>query len=388
MIEAAEFVVTEAENEASLEEIMRLLKVRFGNEHQAERFRAEMRSRRRRAGEPLQTLYQDLCRLKLLAFGHSLETEFSKLYLRDVFLDALNDMHLRKLILMQEPHSIEEALRLACRLEAIDSSGMLENISDSHRHKHRLHQLEMDSTNESGSKEINKQLGEMRNALHNVRQEIAHSKVDSHPPLGSSVQGVGLSSANYSEDVRSSETLGRYNLTRVRRQPVESGMEGASGMHKGACFYCKENGHWCRECPHKKHWNHDMVRRDGSYGQTGMNSARTGTLSGDFAVRPGRAQEQSERSPGDASDDKLAQRNVTRKGRHRSYTWMCYYILGIYVLHSIRDANILYSVNGCCRTQYWNQLHIFKNKCRLRFKDQHFENLCNQLQFLSSQEQF
>ena len=89
-----------------------------------------------------------------------------------------------------------------------------------------------------------------------------------------SVQGVGLSSANYSEDVRSSETLGRYNLTRVRRQPVESGMEGASGVHKGACFYCKENGHWCRECPHKKHWNHDQVRRDGSYGQAGMNSER------------------------------------------------------------------------------------------------------------------
>ena len=38
LIEAAEFVVTEAGNEASLEEIVRLLKVRFGNEHQAERF--------------------------------------------------------------------------------------------------------------------------------------------------------------------------------------------------------------------------------------------------------------------------------------------------------------------------------------------------------------
>ena len=230
----------------------------------------------------------------------------------------MNDLHLRKLILMQEPHSIEEALRLACRLEAIDSSGMMENTSDSNRHKHRLHQLEMDSTNESEGKEINKQLGEMRNALHNVRQEIAHSKVDSHPPLGSSVQGVGLSSANYSEEICSLETLGRYNSARVRRQPVGSGMEGASGVYKGACFYCKENGHWCREHPHNNNWNHDKVRRGGSYGQAGMNPASIGTLSGDFAGRPGRAQEQSGRSPGDASDDKSAQRNVTRKRRHRS----------------------------------------------------------------------
>ena len=104
LIDAAGYVVTEAGTTATLEEIVQLLKVRFGNEHQAERFRAEMRSRRRRAGEPLQTLYQDLCRLKLLAFGHSQETEFSKLYLRDVFLDSLNDLRLRKLILIQEPH--------------------------------------------------------------------------------------------------------------------------------------------------------------------------------------------------------------------------------------------------------------------------------------------
>ena len=71
-------------------------------------------------------------------------------------------------------------------------------------------------------------------------------------------------------------------------------MEGASGVHKGACFYCKEMATGVASA--LKNWNHDKVRRGGSYGQAGMNSARTGTLSGDFARRPGRAQEQSGRS--------------------------------------------------------------------------------------------
>ena len=62
-----------------------------------ERFRAEMRSLRRKSGESLQHLFQELCRLKSLAFGKTVESDFSKLYLRDVFLDALNDRELRKL---------------------------------------------------------------------------------------------------------------------------------------------------------------------------------------------------------------------------------------------------------------------------------------------------
>ena len=75
-----------------------------------ERFRAELKSRRRKPGESLQHLFQDLCRLKTLAFGKTAESDFSKLYLRDVFLDSLNDRKLRKLILIQEPSTMEEAL--------------------------------------------------------------------------------------------------------------------------------------------------------------------------------------------------------------------------------------------------------------------------------------
>ena len=43
-----------------------LLKARFGSENQAERFRAELRSRQRPKGKSLQKLYQDVRRLSVV----------------------------------------------------------------------------------------------------------------------------------------------------------------------------------------------------------------------------------------------------------------------------------------------------------------------------------
>ena len=44
-------------------QIVSLLKARFGSENQAERYRAELRSRKRFKGESLQKRYQDVRRL-------------------------------------------------------------------------------------------------------------------------------------------------------------------------------------------------------------------------------------------------------------------------------------------------------------------------------------
>ena len=131
-------------------------------------------------------------------------------------------MHHRKKIVIQELHSIEEALRLPCRLEAIDFSGTLEDTHENHRDKQKLHNVDEELATEAGSSEINRQSMEMRKTLHNVRQELECSKVVSYPPLGKSVQGVGLSSANILilGLICPLDTQERYNLTGVRRQPV------------------------------------------------------------------------------------------------------------------------------------------------------------------------
>jgi hypothetical protein len=101
----------------SLPHLLALLKSRFGSEGQAEKFRAELRGRRRKQGETLQALYQDLRRLMVLAFpGPTNNT--TEIVGRDSFLDSLGNRSLSLRIREREPLTMEEALRIAVRFEA------------------------------------------------------------------------------------------------------------------------------------------------------------------------------------------------------------------------------------------------------------------------------
>ena len=102
--------------------IVALLKARFGSENQAERFRAELLSRKRNKGETLQNLYQDVCRLMSLTYpGES--PALSDIVGCEAFLEALDDHALRVRILEKEPKNLDDALNLVSRLEAFDIMG-------------------------------------------------------------------------------------------------------------------------------------------------------------------------------------------------------------------------------------------------------------------------
>jgi len=105
----------------TVEEVVKLPRNRFAVINQAERFRAELRQRRRQPNESLQELYRSVGRLMALAYpGPS--SDLSNIVARDAFLDALCDHSLRIRILEKEPENLEEALKLACKLEAYDNS--------------------------------------------------------------------------------------------------------------------------------------------------------------------------------------------------------------------------------------------------------------------------
>lgn len=61
-------VLWETSGDASAEEIIRLLRNRFGSSNQMERYRAELHARRRMRGKSAQVLYQDIKRLLALGF--------------------------------------------------------------------------------------------------------------------------------------------------------------------------------------------------------------------------------------------------------------------------------------------------------------------------------
>jgi len=76
--------------EATEQDIVTLLRNRFGNVNQMERFRAELHARRRKKGETIQSVYNDIRRLLALSFpGQS--GELCEIIGRDAFLTALGD---------------------------------------------------------------------------------------------------------------------------------------------------------------------------------------------------------------------------------------------------------------------------------------------------------
>ncbi|HSN24257.1 MAG TPA: hypothetical protein VLS45_08845, partial [Methylomicrobium sp.] len=83
-------VLVECAGQNSLDEIVDLLKTRFGCLNQTERFRAELRTRRRAHGETLQSVYTDIRRLVALSFLEQQRSVY-EIVARDAFLAAINN---------------------------------------------------------------------------------------------------------------------------------------------------------------------------------------------------------------------------------------------------------------------------------------------------------
>jgi len=105
----------------TLQRLVVMLKQRFGSVDQAERFRAELKARRRRVGEDLQSLYSDVRRLMSLAYPGP-NTELMDVVGRDEFLNTLGDPDMRIRILDKMPATMDEALRVALNIEALEKS--------------------------------------------------------------------------------------------------------------------------------------------------------------------------------------------------------------------------------------------------------------------------
>ena len=101
----------------SLSKLIEVLKSRYGGERQAEKHKAELQVRRRKSGESLSELHQDIRRLMALAFP-KLTAEAREEIACDHFTYALGDPDLALKVKERSPKSLDEALRIALQLEA------------------------------------------------------------------------------------------------------------------------------------------------------------------------------------------------------------------------------------------------------------------------------
>ena len=112
----ANHILRDLKPTATFEEVADRLRRRYGSVDQMEACRVELKTRVRRPGESLSQLMKDVRRLFLQAYP-SPSNEFSEIMARDAFINALQDRDLILKVLEREPTTLEQAFKIAERME-------------------------------------------------------------------------------------------------------------------------------------------------------------------------------------------------------------------------------------------------------------------------------
>ena len=105
-----------AETTNSLKKMVKVLKERFGEANQADKYRIEVKNRKRQPGETLRSLHSDIRRLVALALP-GFDRKARETMACDYFIDALNDPDFALKVRERSPKDLDTALRIALQLE-------------------------------------------------------------------------------------------------------------------------------------------------------------------------------------------------------------------------------------------------------------------------------
>ena len=112
----ASHLLRDLSDSASYDDVVYKLRQRYGSLEQIESFRMELKQRKRKPGESLTNLLKDIRRLFALAFPGP-PNYLSELTAKDAFIDALGDRELMIKVLEREPKTLDQAFKIAERLE-------------------------------------------------------------------------------------------------------------------------------------------------------------------------------------------------------------------------------------------------------------------------------
>ena len=109
-------LLRELSRNSSFDEVVSCLRQHYASSDQVEIYRAQLKNRRRRPGEPLMDLMKDVRRLFLAAYPVPINY-MSEIAAKDAFITALSDRDLMVKVLEREPKTLDEAFKVAERLE-------------------------------------------------------------------------------------------------------------------------------------------------------------------------------------------------------------------------------------------------------------------------------
>ena len=154
-----------AETTGSLSKLIKVLKERFGEANQSDKYRLELKSRRRRPNETLRNLHSDIRRLAALAFPE-LEHGARETMACDYFIDALDDPNFALKVRERSPKDLVSALRVARQLEVWSR-----DLEQSSRRERNAREITEPEKKDKQTAVLKKQVAELQKQLTELQKK-------------------------------------------------------------------------------------------------------------------------------------------------------------------------------------------------------------------------
>ena len=238
-------------DEITYDELIEKLRRRYGSLDQHEKYKAQLRTRRRGTGESLARVYQDIRGLMSRAYPGQATTDMGEQMARDHFLLASNDKSLELTIRERFPNTLDEAFKQAVQLEAlldtVDANhGRDEKRSHGRGYKdeglnRRVAHLEQKAT---GSAEIavnasQGEVAELRHQINELSKELGRVKA-SQPQI---IQHPGPPQVQASLNNQRMPASEQEDSWKISGQPLQH------RENRGRCYNCGGVDHFIRNCP-------------------------------------------------------------------------------------------------------------------------------------------
>ena len=208
------------------EQLVLKLNQRFGEENQAECFRAKLKVRKQGKDELLSSLMQDIRRMMILAYPDS-SSELRKVLSKDCFLDAIFDKNLSLKVREHSPADLDSAFQLAVKFESYAQLSGPQKSED----KYREGRVQTVTSSDRDDDHIDERSWNAFIASQNNLLKQLKSQGEQMLMLSEQVQSLTASSAP---------------------QNKEQLNNNSSSKKQVKCFRCGEDDHILPKCPYKK----------------------------------------------------------------------------------------------------------------------------------------
>ena len=200
----------------------KVFKERFGEVNQADRYRIEVKNRKRQPGETLRSLYSDIRRLVALALP-GFDRKARETMASDYFIGALNDPDFALKVRERSPKDLDTALRIALQLE-VWSADVDRNRRDHAAKDRRAREMaRAENRADETTEKLQKHVAELQKQLRDLQQADRTGTV-ANPKTGD-------------------------QSTQSNRTVLETTAKAAGQPNEGTCWGCGDPNHRMWRCP-------------------------------------------------------------------------------------------------------------------------------------------